>query len=59
MGTRPSRVSGVQVHLMLPDGVPSERRAPLLAVASHCTVHNTLTTPAAVSVTLLDAAGHA
>jgi hypothetical protein len=30
------------VRLHLPDGVPESRRGPLLAVARHCTVHNTL-----------------
>ena len=38
---RPARVAAVQVRITVPDGVPPERRAALLAVASHCTVHNT------------------
>lgn len=42
MGARPARVSAVDVRLHLPDGVPESRRGPLLAVARHCTVHNTL-----------------
>ena len=42
MATRPARVDRIDVWLHLPDGVPDERRAALLAVASHCTVHNTL-----------------
>jgi uncharacterized OsmC-like protein len=42
MATRPARVDRIDVCLHLPDGVPDERRAALLAVASHCTVHNTL-----------------
>lgn len=52
MGSKPARVSGIQVRLILPDGVPAERRDPLLAVASHCTVHNTLMTTPEVSITL-------
>ena len=55
-GTRPARVSGIDVRLILPDGVPAERRDPLLAVATHCTVHNTLTTTPEISITLADAA---
>ncbi|MHB1172933.1 MAG: OsmC family protein [Lacisediminihabitans sp.] len=55
-GTRPARVSGIDVRLILPDGVPAERRDPLLAVASHCTVHNTLTTTPKVSITLAEVA---
>ncbi len=52
MGTRPARVSGIDLRLILPDGVPPERREPLLAVATHCSVHNTLTTAPQVSITL-------
>lgn len=39
---RPARVGAIDVRISLPAGVPAERRAALLAVASHCTVHNTL-----------------
>ena len=56
MGARPTRVSGVHVRLILPAGVPAERRDALLAVATHCTVHNTLTTAPEVSITLADTA---
>jgi putative redox protein len=55
MGTRPARVAGIDLRLILPDGVPAERRDPLLAVATHCTVHNTLATTPEVSITLADA----
>lgn len=50
MGSRPARVAGINVHLTIPDGVPVERREALLAVASHCTVHNSLTSVPEVSV---------
>lgn len=52
MGKSPARVSGVQLQLRVSDAVPAERRDALLAVASHCTVHNSLTHPPAVQVTL-------
>ena len=42
MGSRPARVGHVDVQITLPDGIPADRRAALLAVASSCTVHNTL-----------------
>jgi putative redox protein len=42
MADRPARVGGINLAVTLPAGVPAERRAALLAVASHCTVHNTL-----------------
>ena len=42
MGSKPTRVAGMRVTVTVPDGVPEEKRQALLAVASHCTVHNTL-----------------
>ncbi|HET7310759.1 MAG TPA: OsmC family protein [Mycobacteriales bacterium] len=42
MSSRPARVGHIDVHLTLPAGISSERRMALLAVASHCTVHNSL-----------------
>lgn len=53
-GSRPARVSDIRVEITLPDGVPDDVRDPLLAVASHCTVHNTLMTPPNVTVALAD-----
>lgn len=50
MADRPARVGRIGIRLHLPEGVPAERRAPLLAVASHCTVHNTLEDPPAVDI---------
>ena len=55
MGSKPARVSGIDVRLIVPGGVPAERRDALLAVAKHCTVHNTLATTPEVSVTLENA----
>lgn len=49
---RPARVGRVHIQMHLPEGVPAERRAALLAVASHCTVHNTLEAPPEVVVAL-------
>ena len=54
---RPSRVSAIAVVVRLPAGVPEERRAALLAVASRCTVHNTLTSPPEVTVELQQPSG--
>jgi putative redox protein len=51
MGERPARVGEIRLSLRIPDGVPEDRRAPLLAVASHCTVHNTLENPPVVAIT--------
>lgn len=52
---RPTRVGGITVRLSVPDGVPGDKWAALLAVASHCTVHNTLEAPPAVSIELVAA----
>jgi N-acetylglucosamine malate deacetylase 2 len=53
MDARPARDFRIDLRLILPGGVPAERRDPLLAVARHCTVHNTLAPE--VSITLADA----
>jgi len=55
MGSRPARVESMTVVVTVPAGVPEERRAGLLAVASHCTVHNTLEMRPETSITLRDA----
>ncbi len=52
---RPARVGGLQLELCVPPGVPVERRDALLAVASHCTVHNTLVDAPEVAFTMVDA----
>lgn len=52
MGTRPARVSDFRVDIHVPDGVPTQRHDALLAVASHCTVHNTLTDRPTVTIAL-------
>jgi putative redox protein len=38
-------VTNIRVDIQLPDGIPAERLDALLAVPSHCTVHNTLADP--------------
>ena len=53
-GAKPSRVASVTITLTLPEGVPADKREALLAVASHCTVHNTLTHPPEVRMQLSD-----
>jgi uncharacterized OsmC-like protein len=52
MAERPARVGQVHVSIVLPHGVPEMRRDALLAVASHCTVHNTLEDPPEVRIEL-------
>ncbi|ASW57831.1 OsmC family protein [Plantactinospora sp. KBS50] len=49
---RPARVAGVRLSLRVPADLPANRRAGLLAVASHCTVHNSLVTPPEVTIEL-------
>jgi putative redox protein len=53
MAARPARVDGLTIRLRVPDGVPDNKRAALLAVASHCTVHNSLKTQPTVSIELI------
>ena len=52
IGGRPTRVHGIKILVTPPVGLPTERRDAFLAVASHCTVHNTLTAPADVEIGL-------
>jgi putative redox protein len=52
VGGRPARVSDIAIRITPPPGLPPERRDAFLAVASHCTVHNTLHEPPAVEITL-------
>jgi putative redox protein len=48
----PARVGAVRLRIRVPDEFPAERAAALIAVASHCTVHNTLVSPPAVDIAL-------
>jgi len=52
MGSSPARVDAIDLEILLPEGFPESRRDALLAVASHCTVHNSITTPPAIGVRL-------
>lgn len=54
LASRPARVSGIRLRVSVPDGVPAERREALLAVASHCTVHNSLVSVPEIEVSLAD-----
>lgn len=56
MADRPARVGEIAVHVTVPDGLTGEQRRALLAVATHCTVHNSLRQPPAVTVDLNDTA---
>lgn len=49
---RPARVGAIGLRIVVPGGVPAERRAALLAVASHCTVHNTLRQEPGIAIDL-------
>ncbi|WP_329530978.1 OsmC family protein [Streptomyces sp. NBC_01450] len=49
---RPARVSSLRLVIAPPPDLPEQRRAGLLAVASHCTVHNTLHQPPEVDIEL-------
>jgi uncharacterized OsmC-like protein len=59
MADRPARVGEINVSIDVPEELPEERKAALLAVASHCTVHNTLEDPPEVSIDLATGARQA
>jgi uncharacterized OsmC-like protein len=48
--TKPARVSRVDLQIHLPLELPPERREGLLAVARHCTVHNSITIPPEITI---------
>ena len=49
---RPARVAAVRLTLHVPADLPAERWAALRAVAAHCTVHNSLSQPPLVELTV-------
>lgn len=49
---RPARVGEVRLTIRVPGDMPASREAALLAVASHCTVHNTLRQAPGVAIEL-------
>ncbi|MFE7857870.1 OsmC family protein [Streptomyces sp. NPDC057403] len=49
---RPARVTSLRLMITPPPELPEQRRAALLAVVSHCTVHNTLHEPPDIAVEL-------
>jgi uncharacterized OsmC-like protein len=52
MTAHPARVGEVRLQIHLPTELSPPRQAALLAVAAHCTVHNTLLQPPAVAIAL-------
>ena len=50
---RPARVSGIRLTVQAPADLPADRRPALRAVVSHCTVHNSLTSPPSVAIDLI------
>jgi putative redox protein len=52
IGGRPTRVHRINIVVTPPVDLPHQRREAFLAVASHCTVHNTLAEPADVEIAL-------
>jgi putative redox protein len=49
---RPARVGKIKLTIRAPGGIPPSRQAALLAVAAHCTVHNTLRQPPDIAIAL-------
>ena len=52
MAAHPARVADITIRLTPPPALAPERRDAFLAVATHCTVHNTLNASPAVTTTL-------
>ncbi len=52
LGTKPARVSEIDIRIHLREDLPEVRRDGLLAVATHCTVHNSITAAPEITVDL-------
>jgi putative redox protein len=52
MAAHPARVGAVRLRIRVPSALPGKRIPGLLAVASHCTVENTLSQPPQVDIAL-------
>ena len=50
---RPARVESIGLRVRLPHGIPEQRRAALLAVVEHCTVHTSIERTPRISFELL------
>jgi len=57
IGGRPTRVTAIRVAITPPTALPPERREAFLAVASHCTAHNSLMQPPTVDIALSETVG--
>ena len=56
LGGKPARVTDISIRITPPPALPDERRAAFLAVASHCTIHNTFQQPPVIDIALADTA---
>lgn len=54
----PSRLASIRIHLRVPPEVPPDRIPALRAVASHCTVHNSLLQPPGFDIDVSTAGAH-
>lgn len=53
---RPPRVASIALRLVTPHPLPDNHRRALLAVADHCTVHNSMRQPPDVRIALVEPA---
>jgi putative redox protein len=49
---RPARVTGIRISVRPPADFPADRVPALLAVASHCSVHNSITSEPDITITI-------
>jgi uncharacterized OsmC-like protein len=50
---RPARVGTIRLTVTAPAGVPASRLDALRAVVSHCTVHNSITSPPDITIDVI------
>jgi len=54
MADKPPRIGSMRFDLGISDEIPPERRRAVLAVASHCTLHNTFVAPPDIDIGLAE-----
>jgi uncharacterized OsmC-like protein len=52
----PARVTGIELRIRPPANIPEQRRRALIAVAEHCTVHNSIMRPPQIRIDIETAA---
>jgi len=48
----PSRISAINIKVIIPEGIPEDKKQGIIAVAHRCTVHNSIINPPDIKIIL-------